>query len=76
MNSLTLYYKPQCPYCQKVLNFLKINPIELFLKNTSEDHVAKADLLRIGGKAQVPCLMIKDVPLYESEDIIKYLQKL
>ena len=32
------------------------------------------DLVRIGGKKQVPCLVINGKPLYESDDIIAYLR--
>ncbi|WP_232501750.1 glutathione S-transferase N-terminal domain-containing protein [Eggerthella sp. YY7918] len=32
------------------------------------------DLVRIGGKKQVPCLVIGRNALYESEDIVAYLR--
>ena len=57
MENHTLYYKKQCPFCQKVLRFMDQN-----------------DLVRIGGKKQVPCLVINGKPLYESDDIIAYLR--
>ena len=33
------------------------------------------DLIRIGGKKQVPCLVINGKPLYESDDIVAYLRE-
>ncbi|MDF2550541.1 MAG: glutaredoxin [Chlamydiales bacterium] len=70
--SLTLYYFAECPYCQKVLRFMKEHKIELEMKNTREG-TWQEELIRIGGKSQVPCLVIDGAPLYESEDIIQWL---
>lgn len=33
------------------------------------------DLIKRGGKDQVPCLFIDSKPLYESDDIIKYFKE-
>jgi glutathione S-transferase len=35
---------------------------------------SRDDLLRIGGKGQVPCLVIDGKPLYESGDIVRWLK--
>ena len=32
------------------------------------------DLVRVGGKKQVPCLVVNGKPLYESDDIVEYLR--
>ena len=68
-----LYYKPTCPYCVKVLRFMEQNDIELPLRNTLDEDTAQ-ELIRIGGKRQVPCLVIDGKALYESDDIIAYLR--
>jgi glutathione S-transferase len=34
------------------------------------------DLIKIGGKKQIPCLVIEGKALYESDDIIAYLGSL
>ena len=68
-----LYDKKSCPYCVKVLRFLDANGITLDLRDTMQPG-NQNDLVRIGGKKQVPCLVIKGRPLYESEDIITYLR--
>lgn len=73
MPQLTLYYTPHCLYCGKVLAFMKQNNIELPLKDTSGNPAYREELHKIGGKTQVPCLVIDGKALYESSDIIRWL---
>ena len=68
-----LYYKPTCPYCLKVLRFMQAEGIECEMRNTLEPGVAD-ELIGIGGKRQVPCLVIDGKALYESNDIIAYMK--
>ena len=73
---LELYYKPECPFCQRVLRTIDANGYEgIELKNIRDDAEADATLVRVGGKHQVPCLFIDGEPLYESLDIIDWLAK-
>lgn len=71
---LVLYYKPTCPFCAKVLDFMEEDGIELPLRNILADDAALKTLIEVGGKKQVPCLFIDGEPLYESNDIIDYLR--
>ena len=71
---LVLYYKPTCPFCAKVLDFMEEDGIELPLRNILTDDAALKTLIEVGGKKQVPCLFIDGDPLYESNDIIDYLR--
>lgn len=71
--SLELYYKPSCPWCQKVLAFMDSRGITLPLHDISANAQDAAHLVEVGGKRQVPCLLIDEVALYESSDIIDYL---
>jgi len=77
LKELILYYFPQCPYCKKVLNFIEKNNLNnsFILKNIREDPEARKELISIGGKEQVPCLFIDGNPLYESADIINWLEE-
>lgn len=76
-HSLELFYKPTCPFCQKVLVWMKDHDVEnVTLFDISTDTEAADRLVKVGGKRQVPCLFIDGEPLYESDDIIAYLAKL
>lgn len=75
MPELTLYIMPTCPYCRKVQDFLKNNGFHVPLKDTSADPAVRQELCDIGGKSQVPCLVIDGKALYESNDIIQWFQK-
>lgn len=70
--TLTLYYSPSCPYCVKVVDFMENEGITLEKRNT-QDPAIKAELIDIGGKGQVPCLVHNGKALYESADIINWL---
>ena len=73
--NLILYYKPTCPYCQKVLTFMESAGITLPLKNIAESINVREELIKIGGKPQVPCLVINGKAMYESDDIITWLKQ-
>lgn len=73
---LELYYKSECPYCQKVLNYMmdncQIKDVELVdIKEGNNNE----DLIKRGGRDQVPCLFIDGKALYESDDIIEYFKE-
>jgi len=75
MYDLVLYYYPACPYCRKVTKFIDRNDLDqIELKNINQDQKAESELIKVGGKRQVPCLFIDDEPLYESDDIISWLK--
>lgn len=75
MNKLVLFYKPTCPFCQKVLAYLDERNIDIEKRDILQDQQALEELINVGGKKQVPCLFIDDKPLYESNDIISYIAK-
>jgi glutathione S-transferase len=54
---------------------MKNNKIELPMKDISSNSANRDELIQIGGKPQVPCLVIDGRALYESVDIIKWLEK-
>jgi glutaredoxin len=72
---LLLYYTPHCPYSQKVLKYLKKIHKQLPMKNLWDDPQGKEELRAVGGKAQVPCLVINGKAMYESDAIIEWLSQ-
>ncbi len=75
MPKLTLYHFDGCPYCARVRQFMTEQKIVVPMKDTHKDPQAREELIRIGGKPQVPCLVIDGKALYESLDIIEWLKK-
>lgn len=71
---LVLYKFDSCPFCQRVFKFLKKHPVPLTYRDTRTDEGAAAELTERGGMQQVPCLFIDGEALYESLDIIDYLE--
>jgi glutaredoxin len=71
----TLYVKSRCGFSRATL--LAMDNLHLGgklpVRNTSDDPAARADLLRVAGKEQVPCLVIDGKPMHESKDIIRFL---
>ena len=74
MPELLLYYFPSCPYCKIVLDCLERLNLEIPMRDTMTEEGAREDLIAIGGKGQVPCLIIDGKPMYESADIINWLE--
>jgi glutathione S-transferase len=71
---LTLYIRPGCHYCAKVLHAAAELGIAFDLKSITNPEVAK-ELEARGGKQQVPYLVDAEhgVEMYESDDIIAHL---
>ncbi len=72
--SLALYYYEGCPYCQRVLQYLKESQTSIEKRNVNQTPEYRDILIQQGGKAQVPALQINDQILYESLDIIEWLK--
>ena len=73
---LDLFILETCPYCQKVMNYLKENNVKYHKFDiVNKDNISR--LLTMGGKEQVPFLYNEDTneKIYESDDIIEYIKK-
>jgi len=73
---LTLYLKPSCQYCARVLRFVSEHNVPVTEKNISSDQNLATELIALGGKRQVPYLVDDEakVAMYESADIIEYIK--
>ena len=73
---LELFKMESCPYCRKVLRCLEESGrTDVALLDIVESGDNRERLLREGGKVQVPCLFIDGNPLYESGDIVSWLEQ-
>lgn len=75
-----LYQFKTCPFCIKVRREIKRQSLNIELRDAQNDPIYREQLLQGGGKIKVPCLQIKNDDgqvtwLYESVDIIQFLQK-
>ena len=73
----TLYYKPTCPFCQRVMQMAENFNIELDLRDITESEEFLAELVEKGGDDKVPFLIDTErgISMYESNDIIDYLRE-
>ena len=47
---------------------------DILYRDIIESEEAAKQLVSVGGKRQVPCLFIDGKPMYESQDIINWLE--
>lgn len=78
--NLALYHFQTCPFCIKVRHEIARLSLPIELRDAQLDPRHRSDLESGGGKIQTPCLHITDEHgkvrwLYESADIIAYLQQ-
>lgn len=72
---LELFKFDSCPYCQRVMKYIKDNDrTDIIYRDIRRDPQALEILVTVGGMEQVPCLFINGEPLYESLDIIDWLK--
>ena len=73
---LILYKFDACPYCKRVqrkITELNISD-KIKMRDTRTEPMWRKDLNDRTGRTQVPCLFIDGEPMFESLDIIDYLQ--
>ena len=77
--SYSLYHYRACPFCAITKAALKQIDLKVAERDIQKNSVYRSELIRGGGKAQVPCLKIEEGGreqwLYESRDIIHYLNR-
>lgn len=71
--ALALYKYDACPYCQRVLRRIDDLGLEVELRDTLRDPSHRTALRERTGRTQVPCLFVDGEPLFESADIVSWL---
>lgn len=74
-DNLVLYQFETCPYCRRVRDYLEKAGLDIKMKDTLQDPAVREELRQLGGKTQVPALLIDGEIMYESNDIIAWLQE-
>ena len=71
---LVLYKYDSCPYCQRVLRAIDKLGLEVEMRDTMMTPAAREELYQRTGRTQVPCLFIDGEALFESMDIVSWLE--
>lgn len=78
--NMALYQFQACPFCVKVRRAIKRNGLNIALRDAKNNSQYRQELQEQGGKIKVPCLRIEKQGqvqwLYESNDIVNYLNQL
>lgn len=79
VKAMNLYQLYACPFCIKTRRVLRRLNLPIVTRNVQNGSPYRTELENGGGRIQVPCLRMQqngeDVWMYESSDIIRYLQK-
>ena len=76
VKDMEIYEFRACPFCVRVRRFMKKNNISIKTKDARRNVDFAQELIKGGGKLQVPCLKIGGDEIkwmYESKDIIIFL---
>ena len=74
VHELVLYKFDSCPYCRRVQRVIVDLGLPVEQRDTRLDRAHREALYRQTGRTQVPCLFIDGQPMFESADIIAWLQ--
>ena len=72
---LVLYKMETCPFCRKVVSAIDELGVKVEYKDLDADEENRAKLLSDTGRQTVPCLYIDGDPMFESDEIIDWLQQ-
>jgi len=79
LEAFSLYQHFACPFCTKTRRAMHKMNLPMQMRSVTQGSTHRAELLEGGGKVTVPCLRIEKEGkvewMYESSDIINYLEK-
>ncbi|MEA9356828.1 glutaredoxin [Bacteriovorax sp. PP10] len=71
---LDFYYFESCPYCQRVIKVIDKHKIKVNWMDIHKDSAHAKKLQADTGRTTVPCLYIDGEPMFESLDIMKWME--
>lgn len=72
---LELYKFDSCPFCHMVMDFIEKNNIQVEYKDIQKEREHLDKLIADTGRRTVPCLYIDGKPMFESKDIMSWLEQ-
>ena len=75
LEGLVLFKFDACPYCRVVQRSLQQLGLHIEQRDTRAEPRFREQLLRRTGRTQVPCLFIDNQPMFESLDIVAWLEE-
>lgn len=70
---LVLYKYDSCPFCLRVFAAIDRLGLNIEYRDVRKDPAWREDLRKRTGRTTVPCLLIDDVPMFESADIVRWM---
>ncbi|MCO4744984.1 MAG: glutathione S-transferase N-terminal domain-containing protein [Proteobacteria bacterium] len=71
---LVLYKYDSCPFCRRVYRTIDQLGVNVEYRDIRSDFTHRQALLAKTGRATVPCLYIDGEPMFESADIMRWLE--
>ena len=72
---LALYKYDSCGFCQRVFRAIDGLDVQIEYRDVQADASWRQDLQSRTGRTTVPCLVVDEQPMFESGDIIQWLQE-
>jgi glutaredoxin len=72
---LVLYKSDRCGYCFRVYRAIDKLGLTIEMRDVLARSGTRAELMQRTGRGQVPCLFIDGEPLFESADIVTWLER-
>ena len=72
---LELYKFDSCPFCLRVMSLIESLNLKVEMRDIMHNREDLQKLVSDTGKRTVPCLYIDGAPMFESSDIMAWLQE-
>ena len=72
---LALYMTERCPYCWVVFRAAERLGVNFEYRNILADSTHLSDLVTLTGRRTVPCMLIDNKPMFESSQIVAWLDE-